>query len=176
MLGDVNHKMFEPQLFHADNDMRKQVELFKGALVFAGHKRPGGMAERRSDFSGQAQLQLGYVRLGKIMGHNSGPVDESVKVQHCAKSMIGDALGNRSSTLPLVRHRTLEANTIREEEVPVLERSRRRSTGKTTVRLTQMVVRSPKRKRTVFPQAIAQVETGFQEEGKVQALSRCTFE
>ena len=27
MLGDANHKMFDPQLFYADDEMRKQVEL-----------------------------------------------------------------------------------------------------------------------------------------------------
>ena len=49
--------------------------------------------------------------------------------------------GNSGSTLPLVRQRTLEANTVQEAGVPVLKTIRRRFTGKTTVRLTQMVAR-----------------------------------
>ena len=44
MLGDASHKMFDPQLFLADDEMRNQVELVKGALVLTAQERPEGMA------------------------------------------------------------------------------------------------------------------------------------
>ena len=45
--------------------------------------------------------------------------------QHCAKSMIGAALANSGSTRPLVRQRTVEADTIPEAMVLVLKTIRR---------------------------------------------------
>ena len=44
VLGDADHKMFAPQLFYADDEMRKQVGLLSGALVLTARERPEGMS------------------------------------------------------------------------------------------------------------------------------------
>ena len=44
MLGDFNHKLFDPQLFYSDDEMRKQVELLKGAIVLTAQERPEATA------------------------------------------------------------------------------------------------------------------------------------
>lgn len=43
MPGMENHKLFDPQVFSLDEELRKQIELLKGALVFTAHERPEGI-------------------------------------------------------------------------------------------------------------------------------------
>ena len=111
------------------------------------------------------------------MGHNSALCFATFR-QMRAKEVLArtserrasSVAGNSGSTLPLVRQRTPEANTIREAGVPVLKTIRQRLTGKRTIRLTQMVAwRAQKKKNGVRPQGIAKVETSWKEEGEVQS-------
>lgn len=43
MLGTENHKFFDPQVFFLDEELRKQIELLKGAVVFTAQERPEGI-------------------------------------------------------------------------------------------------------------------------------------
>ena len=43
MLGSVNHRYFDPQMFFMEEEMRKQVEFLRGALVLTAQERPEGM-------------------------------------------------------------------------------------------------------------------------------------
>lgn len=43
MLGSNNHKLFDPQVFYIDEELRKQVELLVGAVVYTAQERPEGV-------------------------------------------------------------------------------------------------------------------------------------
>ena len=42
MLGDKNHRFFDPQMFDMEEEMRKQVELLTGALVLTAQDLMAG--------------------------------------------------------------------------------------------------------------------------------------
>jgi len=48
MLGPVNHRYFDPQVFYMDDEMRKQVVPLVGAFVFTAQERPEGMGKFRN--------------------------------------------------------------------------------------------------------------------------------
>ncbi len=42
MYGSRNHKIFDPNIFCDDNELRKQVQLMLGAIIYTGQERPIG--------------------------------------------------------------------------------------------------------------------------------------
>ena len=46
MLGPTNHKYFDPQVFHLDEEMRKTVERLESAFALTAQERPEGMGKQ----------------------------------------------------------------------------------------------------------------------------------
>ncbi|MCP4189322.1 MAG: hypothetical protein GY768_01705, partial [Planctomycetaceae bacterium] len=65
MLGEANHRYFDPQMFYLEEEMRKQVELLKGAIVLTAQERPEGMTRgfREDLFKKMASADLIFGRL-----------------------------------------------------------------------------------------------------------------
>ena len=65
MLGEVNHKYFDPHMFFMEEEMRKQVELLRGACVLTAQERPEGMRKgfREDLFKKMASKEQQILRL-----------------------------------------------------------------------------------------------------------------
>ncbi|MCP4189708.1 MAG: hypothetical protein GY768_03680, partial [Planctomycetaceae bacterium] len=65
MLGESNHRYFDPQMFYLEEEMRKQVELLKGAIVLTAQEWPEGMTRgfREDLFKKMASADLIFGRL-----------------------------------------------------------------------------------------------------------------
>jgi len=44
--GPTNHRYFDPNVFYADDELRKQIEQLSGAIIYTGQEKPTGTRSR----------------------------------------------------------------------------------------------------------------------------------